>query len=136
MTDPLIRFVIKDLSETSGYREGFFQEAYRLRRAYALLPEDHRQLDDLLKWFGKNLDEPKRFNSSKSKGWWRRDTRGICWFKVKSIEHVSKAQQMASLMRRNGIEVFELRTARPGVLVFEDPHQVVAEPFNDVAGIR
>jgi hypothetical protein len=39
-------------------------------------------------------------------------------------------------MRKNGVDVFELRTDRPGFLIFQDDHQVVAEPFSDTAGLK
>jgi hypothetical protein len=136
MSEVFVRFVIRDTDEMSGYRQGFFTEAYRLRRERHLQADEHQKLDELLKWLGKNLDVPKRFNRSRSKGSWRRDTRGICWFKTGSTEHVSKAQQVAQIMRRNGIDIFELKSDRPGFLVFEDAHQIVAEPFSDVAGLK
>lgn len=136
MCETYVRFVIRDRDDTSGYWQGFFQEAYRQRNLCALSADEHETLAALLKWFGKNLHIPKRFNRSRAKGWWRRDPRGICWFKASSIEQVSKAQQIASIMRRNGIDVFEVRSDRPGFVVFADDHQVVAEPFSDVVGVR
>jgi hypothetical protein len=39
--------------------------------------EDRRLLTELLRWFGENLATPDRFNRSKSKGFYRRTTRGI-----------------------------------------------------------
>ncbi len=136
MSEVFVRFVIRNTDEISGYREGFFSEAYRIRRERLLHSYEHQRLDELLNWLGRHLDVPKRFNRSRSKGAWRRNTRGICWFKSASVEHVSKAQQVARIMRRNGIDIFELKTARPGFLVFEDEHQVVAEPFRDVDGLK
>jgi hypothetical protein len=35
------------------------------------------------------------------------------------------------LVESAGIEIEELRTTRPGYLVYEDRHQVVALPFTD-----
>jgi hypothetical protein len=136
MRERLIRFVVCELDEMSGVRQGFFEEAYKLRCRNVLPEEEQEALQGLLKWFGKHLIVPPRFNRTSSKGWWRRDPRGISWFRVSAIEHISKAQQIAQIMRRNGTEVQELRTARPGFEVFADEYQVVAEPFMDIGGLK
>jgi hypothetical protein len=98
MDATLVRFVIRDLNDESNCREGFFQEAYRLRNKRVLPIEDHENLAENLKWFSENLEIPNRFNRSNSKGWWRRDRRGICWFKAIALEHVSRAQRIAQVI--------------------------------------
>jgi hypothetical protein len=119
----------------SGFRDGFFRTAYRLRRETVMEPADHVQLSEILDWFDNNLDVPQRFNRSRSKGACRRNARGISWFKASAVEQISKAHQIAALLRRYGYEVFEVRTDRPGFLVFEDQHQIVAEPFAETVGV-
>ena len=68
MSEVFVRFVIRDTDEMFGYRQGLFTEAYRLRGVRHLQADEHQKLDELLKWLGKNLDVPKRFNRSRSKG--------------------------------------------------------------------
>jgi hypothetical protein len=97
---------------------------------------DQDALKGLLLWFDRNIEEPDRFNRTKSKGWQRRNSQGLSWFRASAIEQISKARQIVALLRKYGHEVEEARTVRPGFVVYADEHQVVAEPFSDVAGVR
>jgi hypothetical protein len=136
MNETLLRFVIPDRHEDSGFRDGFFRTAYRLRRQHVMSSLEHEKLDELLKWFGSHLDVPERFNRSSSKGRHLRNARGISWFKHTASEHVSKAQQIVALLRKYGVNVYEIRTIRPGYVVYSDDCQIVAEPFNDLVGVK
>lgn len=40
--------------------------------------------------FEKNLETPTRFNRTKSKGFYRRTTRGIAWFKDTASDHLAR----------------------------------------------
>jgi hypothetical protein len=86
-------------------------------------------LEDLLSWFKANLAVPDRFNSSKSKGYYRRRTAGISWLKPTAAEHIAKIHALVAVLENNGHKVSQITTERPGYVVFEDDHQVVAEPF-------
>ena len=98
--------------------------------------DDHVMLDTLLKWFAANLGTPERFNRSRSKGFDRRNARGVSWFRESAGEQISKAHQVAALLRKYGYDVFEVRTKRPGFVVYSDKHQIVAEPFSDIVGVK
>jgi hypothetical protein len=39
-------------------------------------------------------------------------------------------RDLVSLLEHKGITVHELRTERPGYVLYEDAHQVVAMPFD------
>jgi hypothetical protein len=97
---------------------------------------DMESLADLLLWFDCNIEEPDRFNRTKSKGWQRRNSKGLSWFRTNAGEQISKAHWIVALLRKYGHEVEEVRTNRPGFVVYTDEHQVVAEPFSDVVGLR
>lgn len=98
--------------------------------------EDHATLDKLLTWFDDSLSVPERFNRSRSKGYFRRNMRGVSWFRESAGEQISKAHQVAALLRKYGYDVFEVRTERPGFVVYSDKHQIVAEPFSDIVGVK
>ena len=136
MSETFIRFVIRDRDDESGFPQGIFQPADRLLSENLVDGEDHSALDELLKWFAQNLATPTRFKATKSKGWWRRDRHGICWFRATALEHVSKCHQMAGILRRNGLDVVVITTSRPGYIAYKDSYQVVAEPFADLAEAR
>jgi hypothetical protein len=125
----LLRFVLPDSHPDTGVRGGIFWAAYALRRDNEISVADRKSLDDLLAWFRVNLAVPDRFNRSKSKGYYRRRTAGISWLKPTASEHLAKMGEQAKILRNNGYEVSKITTDRAGYVVFEDDHQVVAEPF-------
>ena len=90
---------------------GIFTAAYRLRGSPRLQAADRELVAESLEWFGKNLDTPTRFNRSKSKGFYRRRTRGIAWLKDSATEHSSDVQ-IKSVLERYGHPVVVLTESR------------------------
>ena len=83
-----------------------------------------------MSWFKDNLAVPQRFNRSKSNGYYRRRTAGISWLKPTATEHIDKMRALVAILENNGYyRVSEIPTERPGYVIFEDDHQVIAEPF-------
>jgi glycine cleavage system regulatory protein len=85
-------------------------------------------LEELLKWFEKNLTIPDRFAASKHP-----HARGtaISWIRASARDHLVRLRKMTRLLSSVGIPLEELRTQRPGYVIYEDDHQVVALPFAD-----
>jgi hypothetical protein len=125
----LLRFVLPRSHPDTGVEEGIFGAAYDLREGTRISISDRQSLEGLLAWLDANLAKPQRFNSSKSKGYYRRRTGGISWLKPTATEHIAKMRQLIAIIERNGYQVSQITTDRPGYVVFEDDHQVVAEPF-------
>jgi hypothetical protein len=125
----LLRFVLPRSHPDTGVRDGIFRAAYALLRGHQISLADRQTLEDLLSWFKANLAVPDRFNSSKSKGYYRRRTAGISWLKPTAAEHIAKIHALVAVLENNGHKVSQITTERPGYVVFEDDHQVVAEPF-------
>lgn len=88
-------------------------------------------MTDVLGWFGTNVLTPDRFNRSKSKGFYRRTTRGIAWFKDSATECLSRMHRMSDILEKYGLPVTMVTETRVGYVVYEDELQVVAEPFSD-----
>ena len=126
-----IRFVLKPRDADSGVDEGMFQVAYRLRDSPRVEASDHAVLAETLAWFEKNLETPSRFNRTKSKGFYRRKTRGIAWFKDSATEHVARAHRIKVILEHYGHPVLILSEERVGYIVHEDDFQIIAEPFSD-----
>lgn len=126
-----VRFVINDLDDTSGVPAGPFGPAITVCKDLDAPEEDRRALNRLLGWFDKHLPRPDRFNRSKSKGAWRKNTKGIAWFKDSAHEHIDRCRQMATILERHGYKTTMLKDRRPGYVVYEDQWQVIAEPFAD-----
>lgn len=108
-----------------------FSAAYALKDGTELSSAAAATLSGLLRWFEENLEQPERFNRSKSKGYYRRPTKGISWFKPGASEHISKAFELSEILREHGHHVEMRKSRRPGYVVYEDSHQIVAEPFSE-----
>ena len=126
-----VRFVVEHVHGDSGVPEGLFSRAYRLRDDADTPWYDRDRLAEILDWFDDSLEEPLRFNRTRSKGVYRRTTKGVSWFKATAAEHIEKMHDLAAILTEHGHTVHEVRTDRPGYIVHEDRHQIVAEPFAD-----
>ena len=126
-----LRFVRPIKLKHMAARSGFFTAAYELRE------QNPDQLTSLrlerhLAWFRENLEMPKTFTRSKSKGAWRvDDTKGLSWFKHTATEMLARAYDLAALLNESGHPIEILRSDRIGYIVYEDLHQIIAEPFSD-----
>lgn len=110
---------------------GVIAAAYELLRGDKLDEEVRAELERSIRWFEDHLDVPNRFNRTKSKGWYRRETRGIAWLRATATDHVSAMTSLAACITRCGYPTIEIRAERVGYAVYEDDVQVVAEPFRD-----
>jgi hypothetical protein len=127
--DPLekrefVRFVVGRKDEDSHVERGIFQAVAWALEWQEITGPDADELNELLKWFGENLEKPTSFGREKHR-------RGICWFKTDSSEHISRIWEMAQILERNGIYIKKIRTDKPGYVIYEDEWQLVAEPFRE-----
>jgi hypothetical protein len=126
-----LRFALATRHPDSGVEDGLFRTAYALRDGTDLDPDGRRSLEAVLSWFEENLRTPKRFNRTKSRGAYRRNSRGIAWFRDTAHEHLAKMHQLRHILEEHGYAVELIREDRLGYVVYEDAVQVVAEPFSD-----
>jgi hypothetical protein len=125
----VIRFVTHATHPPFGHRSGVFKVAYALRRALPPAAPFIEELAEQLAWFETNMAEPTRFSTSRHP---RAQETAISWVKADADEHVRRLRLVAALVEEAGrLRTDELRTDRPGYVVFEDEHQVVALPFAD-----
>jgi hypothetical protein len=87
----------------SGVADGLFGVAYALLDANDIPKQHRRALVDHLTWFTKHLRVPARFNRSASKGYYRRKTKGIAWFRDDALEHISRMFEMKNINHRVGL---------------------------------
>jgi hypothetical protein len=126
-----VRFVLDQRHPESGYSDGPFRAAYHLRREDQVASHLANELDTILAWFDDNLEVPTRFNRTRSKGYYRRSTRGISWLRASAEEHVARMERLVEILREHGYAASRINENRVGYMVYEDEHQVVAEPFAD-----
>jgi len=109
-----IRFALARRHPDSGVEDGTFSLAYELKDSPYVEAADRNQLAETLAWFEKNLETPTRFNRTKSKGFYRRKTRGIAWFKDTATEHLARMHQIKGVLEDYGHSVVMLSEARVG----------------------
>jgi len=126
-----LRFIVSSRNHESQVRNGLFNAAWNLRERDHLPAEDEARLAAHFAWFDAHMNMPDRFNRTKSKGHYRRASKGISWFKDSAQEHIKRMHAIAAILERHGVAVETIRTDRPGYIVYEDDHQIVAEPFRD-----
>jgi hypothetical protein len=122
------RFVVAERDESSQQPQGIFQALYRLRRAGELAAHEEAWFAETEDWFGRHLKRPRRLTETRRPN---APDRAISWLKASAIEHVSRMRGLAALLEHKGVNVQELRTTRPGYIVYEDEHQVATLPFAD-----
>lgn len=127
-----VRFVVPTWVHRASQRPiGVIGAAYALLKPDNLSDELARELRRSIRWFEEHLVVPKRFNRTTSKGWYRRETRGISWLRASAVEHVLAMAELARCVAQCGHPTAEIRTQRVGYLIYEDEVQVVAEPFRE-----
>lgn len=126
-----VRFILTERHPDSGFEDGLFRTAYARRDDFAVSAEDRHELNDCLQWFEKHVRVPDRFNLSQSKGYYRRRTRGIAWFRDSAEECIARMHRIKDVLERYGHHVTMLCETRLGYIVYEDDFQVVAEPFSE-----
>jgi hypothetical protein len=123
-----VRFVTTWVDPDSQEAAGLFMAAQRLEYWDGLPAPDRSELCRLQRWFGDNLKAPTRLRRSRKP---HRTDKAISWFRESATEHIAMANELVTVLERNGVRILALRTSRPGYVVYEDDVQVVAEPFND-----
>ena len=126
-----LRFVLSTRHPDSGVENGLFGVAYEPRNRPDIEARDRDQLREGLSWFEEHLPTPKRFNRTNSKGHYRRNTRGITWFRDSALECIARMHKLKRVLEANGHPVSVIREDRIGYVVYEDDLQVVAEPFSE-----
>lgn len=119
-----IRFVCFRLVEGQRQRLGLFQALDEARDcdfapAWAL-----RQIGEIYGWFKQNLTVPGKFELS----WGGRGRPGLSWFKPVAAEHIKQMHHLKLAVEECGVHVEILTTRNPGSIIWQDEHQLVADP--------
>jgi hypothetical protein len=126
-----LRFVVGQRDPHLGFDAGPFGLAYRLAEDPGVPSWDRAALREELTWLSEHLPKPTCFNSTRSKGYDPRATRGICWFRDSAEECLARMHHIRQILERQGVVIQMIRDDRIGYVVYEDTFQVVAEPFAD-----
>ncbi len=122
------RFVVHKNDEDSGRRQGLFQALADLDSESRLQGPHQDVRQELQDWFRLHLKQPSSFARAARP---HAKKVALSWFKDSAVEHIRQMRRMSALLAEHDVAVHILRTKRPGYIVYEDEHQVAAEPFND-----
>lgn len=122
------RFVITENEKQFGRPLGIFQALFSLKDFDLIEEYDWTWYNQIVDWFGDNLVEPDNFSRSQKK---YAKPLGICWYKPTAHEYISKMYELVTFLNQYNIEVVILKSDKPGYIVYEDEHQIVAEPFSN-----
>jgi hypothetical protein len=127
-----VRFVVPTwIHRESQAPIGVIGAAYELLRQDATSHELRMELEHWIEWFEENLPVPDRFNRTKSKGWYRRETRGIAWLRTSAADHLAAMADLAACIAKCGHATAEVRSERVGYVIYQDEFQLIAEAFRD-----
>lgn len=122
-----IRFLSSEIDQHSQVAAGLFRAASKLRWTDELPDYEFDALSDLWNWFNIHLKSP--FDHLPRSG---RYERAICWFKPTASEHLARAWEMTTILERNDVLIWTIRSRKTGYVYYEDAAQIFAEPFDDV----
>jgi len=117
-----IRFISPTWAAEARTHAGFFAMTYNARYDRRTPLWMREELGRELQWFNAHLGIPARLSKETGRG--RRN--GVCWFRDGASQHISHARYICWILRELGRTTTELRTRRPGTLIWSDDNQVVA----------
>jgi len=120
-----IRFACYQQVESLRQRLGLFQALDEARECDFAPSWALRQTEEIYGWFKKNLAVPSQFSRG---GWKGRGQPGLSWFKPVATEHIRQMHQLKLALESCGVHVDILTTRDPGHIIWQDQHQLVAEP--------
>jgi hypothetical protein len=121
-----VRFAISERDENSDQGRGVFNAIYDLEERGELEQHELAWFAEVEKWLDAHRRVPTKLTRSRRRS---ARNRAICWLKMAAVDHVSRMREAATMLEHHGVPVLELRTERPGYIVYEDEYQVAAIPF-------
>tara|TARA_R110000782_G_scaffold53352_3_gene113654 strand:- start:924 stop:1346 length:423 start_codon:yes stop_codon:yes gene_type:complete len=127
-----VRFVCFQTVERQRNRLGVFQAVHLAEDSDVAPDWALTELKVLDNWFTDNLARPARFATGRrrsSKGGRIQDGQtGLSWFKPEAVDHIRQMHRLKVALEECGIHVEVVTTRDPGKTVWQDAHQLVAEP--------
>ncbi|MEX0613101.1 MAG: hypothetical protein WD738_21425 [Pirellulales bacterium] len=119
-----LRFVEGGDAEDGRWLTGVVTAAGVLRDAGHLEPYQIDVVETTFEWLNENLPCPP-FQQNLRCGKWSPDA--VAWFLPSAAEPISRMWDLFAILIDHGVPVRVIRTANPGMIVYRDEYQVVAE---------
>jgi hypothetical protein len=121
-----IRFVTAAIDEQSNVLAGLFRAVERLEDE-ALPDYEVNALAEAESWFNQYMASPFDYLPPA-----KIYERAISWFKPNAGEHLARAWELVSILERNDIPIWMVKSPKVGYIYYEDEAQVFAEPTGDM----
>lgn len=120
-----IRFETEICFRGTSYRKGIFAAMGDLKRSQKMSEEEIAWYANIAEWFNKTLLNPTCFDPPIADGI---KFRAKSWFSVSATEFISQSRAVVDLLTKYGVVVTELRSEKPGKILYEDNFQIVVLP--------
>ncbi|MBL0946767.1 hypothetical protein [Brevundimonas sp.] len=132
LTDTYVRFVCFETVERQRNRLGVFQALEIAEQSEVAEDWALKELAALDRWFTTHLARPEKFASGRARlhggEYVVEGQTGLSWFKPGATEHIRRMHRLKAALEACGIHVDILTTRDPGRIIWQDDHQIVAEP--------
>lgn len=115
-----LRFQTMIPDPRSGRPTGILVAAHDLRDSNRVSVADEKWLREYLSYFNQHLKIPACYKDPEQR-------RGISWFKERS-KMIDRAWTLKAFMEEQDVFIDVITTRDPGIIIYEDGHQVVAKP--------
>lgn len=119
-----LRFVEGLESEDGRWLNGVITAARVLRDKGCLETYEIEIIEATYAWLNKHVPCPP-FQQNLGSGKWTRDA--VAWFLPEAKEAIQRMWDLVAVLKDHDVPVRILRTASPGMIVYRDEYQVVAE---------
>lgn len=123
-----IRFVINEFCHESNQRLGLFHAVRYMKDDNKFLDYELEQVEKTMKWFNHHLESPLDYLNTQK---FKKSDIFISWFKTSAKEYISMVREFVVLLESKGVVVEQIKTNRPGKIVYSDAHQVFAKPYEN-----
>jgi hypothetical protein len=121
-----IRFVSGEIDERSHRAAGLFCAVTQLEETCYIPKYELETLDEIVRWFERHLASPFDYLPEHTNY-----DPAVCWFKSTANECLAKAWELVTVLERNDILIWTIKSYRTGCVFYEDEFQVFALPHRD-----
>lgn len=117
-----VRFVCFHTVDGQRTRLGLFQALDHARQSDQSAPWALQEINEINGWFSDNLAVPTRFERH------RDGQSALSWFKPSANDHITRMYALKAALETCGVHVDVVTSRAPGLIIYEDEHQIAAEP--------
>jgi hypothetical protein len=119
-----LRFVVGAPGDDWRWLTGILGAAGTLREESRLEPYQVDVAESAFEWFNEHLPHPP-FEDNLKSGVWSQDA--VSWFLPDAKDFVRRMWDLVAVLKDHDVPVRMLSTPQPGLIVYRDKYQVVAE---------